>query len=445
MPRRRYKRVSQPPGKASVTGINHDGCGVATIEGKVTFIQGALPEEEVVFAYHSRHARYDEGQVVEVLTSSEQRVTPICPHFLQCGGCHLQHMSQQAQVRHKESVLLEQLAHFGNVQAPSLAPAIMAKTPYGYRRKARLGVRYVAKKGRLLVGFREKNGRYLADMQSCAVLHPSIGERLDDLSDLLGHLDGYQHIPQVEVAVGDEGLALIIRHLLPLSSSDINQLVAFGSYEQIRLYLQPGGEETVHMIWPEEGDGMLHYTLAKQDVTLAFYPTDFIQVNAEVNERMVDQALDWLALTEHDHVLDLFSGIGNFGVPIAKAVAKVTAVEGCPIMTKRIHTNADNNGVNNLTGYTYNLLESPEQVSWLDKGINKVVLDPPRSGAQECLPWLIELGPERILYVSCHQASFARDAGLLVAGGYRLDKLGVMDMFTHTAHIETMALFVKKH
>jgi 23S rRNA (uracil1939-C5)-methyltransferase len=445
MPRRRCKRVTQPPQEVLVEGMNHDGSGVATIDGKKTFIHGALPNERVIFSYHSQHSRYDEGLVLEVLEASSYRAKPRCDHYMQCGGCSLQHMAEKVQIVHKQTVAIEQLLHFGgiDIDAANIAPALVGVQRYGYRRKAHLGVRYVTKKGRVLVGFRERNGRYLTDMNSCAVLHPDIANHIDDLSELVGHLEGYQSVPQIELSIGDNACALIFRHLLPLSEQDIVHLKYFGRQENLRIYLQPGGEETVHMLWPEEGCDLLHYTLAAHDVTLYFNVSNFVQANAEMNAKMIDQAIEWLGLTPKDNLLDLFCGIGNFSVPMARYAGRVTAVEGCPIMAGRVMENARANDLSNIASYMHNLMEAPELTAWFQAGANKVLLDPPRSGAAECVPWILSLAPESIVYISCNQATFARDAGLLKAGGYELTKFGMIDMFPHTSHSESMALFTR--
>ncbi len=436
---RRYKRVaSNPPEEVISLKLKPRWRWHGLLSKNAN---ARLPHERVVFARQNQYSRFDEGQVLQVLDASPERVTPSCPHFMQCGGCLLQHMSPMMQLQTKLEAVQEHLQHFGGIVMPHFEPAIVSSSTYGYRMQARLGVRYVAKKGRILVGFRERNGRYLTDMTTCKVLHPEIGEHLEDLSDLISHMQGYQSVPKIDVAMGDEGPAFVFRHLLDLSQVDLDLLKAFGRDENVHIYLQPVNENTIRQIWPESSDDLLHYTHPDHGVTLAFHPSNFIQVNLTVNQRMVSQAIRWLDLQGTETVLDLFCGIGNFSVPLAKYAGKVVAIEGCEDMTQRVMANAKANQLGNIEAFQHNLMEPIDGTMWAKQAFDAVLLDPPKEGVEECIPWLLAMKPARILYVSSQSATFARDAAMLVQGGYLLTKMGLMDMFPHTSHIETMALF----
>jgi len=455
MPRRRGKRVSYPPEEVLVSELNHDGAGVVSVKGKKIFVQGALPNERVLFTRCSQHSQHDEGQVLKILDPSPDRVEAKCPHFLQCAGCALQHMSPIVQLHTKSEILMGHLKKMAGVVLDQFESTILSAKQYGYRRKARFGVRYVAKKGKVLVGFRERNGRYLCDMQTCEVLHPSLGRRLDDLSDLIGHLISYQSIPQVEMVRGDNGLAWLFRHLMPLLDSDIALLRDFGKNENIHIYLQSGGDESVRMIWPdsispksmnpasmasESGHALLHYAHKDHGFFIGFHPKHFIQVNQDVNQKMVTQAIEWLKIEAKDRLLDLFAGVGNFALPVAKYAKEVVALELCEKMVTQISANAAENNLSNVSAYAHNLLE-PGKPDALSGSFSAVVLNPPHSGAEVCMAWLLAMKPKRILYVSCHALSFSKDAGSLIGGGYSLIKCGLIDMLPHTSHIESMALF----
>lgn len=444
MVRRRYKYHKQQEADLSVeiNRLSHDGRGIAELDGKTTFLQGGLKGESVRFRYLQQRRRFDEGVVTEVLTESQQRVNPICPHFGVCGGCSLQHMGHIKQLMHKEETLLEQLQHFGGVRPQEILPPL-AGSNWGYRRKARLGVRYVIKKGRLIVGFRERNGRYLAELTQCPVLHPDVGEKIQELAEMISTLSAYQQIPQIEVAVGENATALVIRHLLPMPDKDYQILEAFAKKYQFWIYLQPGAQDTIKRVFPLKADPLLYYDLPDHQLRMWFHPVDFTQINFELNQQMVNQALTLLDVQPNDSVLDLFCGLGNFTLPIAKKVKQVTGVEGADHMVQRARMNAEHNQINNVDFFRADLTQPGCDARLMNATFDKVLLDPPRTGAIELMPFVLNWQANKILYVSCNPATLARDAGELSRVGYQLKKVGIMDMFPHTSHVESIALFEK--
>lgn len=429
---------------ANVHALSHDGRGIASIQQKTTFISGALPGETVTYRITQKRGSYHEANMQSVLTPAATRVTPPCQHFGLCGGCNLQHMNAEAQIQLKQQTLLEQLAHFGKVTPESVLPPLHAEN-IGYRRKARLGAKFVIKKNKMLVGFREKSSHYLADLERCIVLHPAVGERFEELKQLIASLEAYKHIPQIEVAIGDQEAALVFRHLETLSNQDLEKLIAFGQQYQFHIYLQPNAPEAVTKIWPQDQHERLTYTLPDYQLEFLFYPLDFTQINLELNRLMVKQALDLLQLSAEDTVLDLFCGLGNFTLPMARFAKHVTGIEGSVEMVTRAQENAAHNHLPNTSFFAANLFEPPTHAAWMQNKYDKILLDPPRVGAKEILPYLKQVGAQRIVYVSCNPATLARDAGELVhTYGYTLKQVGIMNMFPHTAHIEAMAVFEKK-
>jgi 23S rRNA (uracil1939-C5)-methyltransferase len=428
--RTRKKRLPEP-----VSGVTH-------LDGKAVFIDGALPGEVVSFEYLTSRRKFDEGRITGVIEASPDRVEPKCQHFGLCGGCSLQHMESGAQIQAKQQVLLDNLKHIGKVVPEEVLPPLTGPV-WGYRTKGRLGVKDVIKKGRVLVGFREKRSPFVADLSRCEVLHPSVGEKFRELSELIEQLEARARIPQIEVAVTGTATALVFRHLDPLSATDTEKLQQFAVDYQFQVYLQPGGPDSVQLLWPDKQT--LSYRLPAQDIEIQFRPTDFIQINTAINEQMIARVLGMLALDKADSVLDLFCGLGNFTLPIARQAGAVVGVEGESGLVNRARENAQLNGIENATFHTANLAEDHTETSWAGGGYNKVLLDPPRSGAAEVMDVLGNIGPQRIVYVSCHPGSLARDAGTLVNDkGYRLLSAGVMDMFPHTAHVESIALFAAR-
>ncbi len=425
--------------KAVITGMSHDGRGIARINGKTVFVDGALSGEEVEFVYTRKRAKFDEAKVSEIITSSPHRVVPRCAHFGMCGGCSLQHLSSEEQLALKQQTLLEQLQHFGNLQPEQLLPPLTAPV-WGYRRKARLGVKFVIKKGRVLVGFREKNGRFLADLASCEILHDSVGKNILALSELIASLQAYQSIPQIEVAVGDSTTALIFRHMEPLSTADLTKLEQFGGQHDMHIYLQPKGPDSVTLLYPE-GPKYLSYNLDATE--LQFYPTDFTQVNADINKQLAARVIELLEPQENDDILDLFCGLGNFTLPLAQHCRQIVGIEGSDEMVQRANHNAQHNNITNTEFYCADLTVDSIAALWAQRKYAKILLDPPRIGAMAIVKDLAKFAAQKVLYISCNPATLARDADIIVQQGYKLKYAGVMDMFPHTSHVEAIALFIK--
>ncbi len=425
--------------EADITGLTHDGRGVTHVAGKAVFVAGALAGERVRLRYTGKHRNYDEAAVEEVLSASPDRVVPRCKHFGICGGCALQHLDPAAQIAAKQRALLENFERIGKVQ-PEQVLAPLTDASWGYRRRARLSAKFVEKKGRMLVGFRESNGRYVADIERCEVLHPAVGERIDAITALLESLEGKREIPQIEVSAGDNLIALVLRHLKPLSESDTQTLIAFGQAHKFGIFLQPGGIDSAAPLWP--AGAQLNFELPAYAVTLDFRPLDFIQVNGGMNRRMIDHALGLLDPQTSDRVLDLFCGLGNFTLPLARRAGQVVGVEGEAGLVQRARDNAAKNGLDNATFHSADLAADQRATAWAKADYELVLLDPPRSGADAVLDYLPRKATRRVVYVSCHPASLARDAGILVdRHGFQLKSAGVMDMFPHTAHVESIALF----
>lgn len=440
MSRRRRKVLPSEPQTCAIESLSHDGRGIAREDGKIRFVDGALPGETVQAKVVSSRRKFDELRTLEVVTAVADRQTPPCAHADLCGGCSLQHMAPDAQIRFKEQTLREHFAHFGGIE-PEQWVDPMRSPGLGYRRKARLGVRYVHKRESVLVGFREKRNNFLADIDRCVVLDPRVGERISDLRELIHHLDAYQSIAQVEVACGDDDVAMVFRNMVELSDRDRAALIGFGQARDLHIYLQPKGPDTVHRIWPEGGTERLSYRLPAYDLTMTFHPMDFTQVNADINQRMISLALAWLDPQPEDRVLDLFCGLGNFTLPLARKAGQVVGVEGDEAMVVRGRENARLNGLQNVAFHGANLQGDFTAEPWASEGFDRILIDPPRSGAEDVCNHLTAFGAQRIVYVSCNPATLARDAGVIVSKGYRLVRAGVMDMFPHTTHVESIALF----
>ena len=449
MRRRRKKSLPQEPVTLDIESLNHEGRGIAHLDGKVIFVAESLAGEQVEAQYTDRRSKFDEAKCVNLLKKSPDRIEPACEYSSVCGGCSLQHFHPKAQLSFKEETLFEKLQH--SIPDGSIDRIRALEGPVsGYRRKARLAVRYVHKKGQVLVGFREKGNSFITNMDSCYVLDPRVSNLIPKLKSMLLSLDGFRNIPQIEVAVGDEivnseSVALIFRHLLPLSTNDQEILVSFASQNNFTLYLQPGGTDSVHKVYPDGGNDQknmrLYYELPEFNLNMAFHPMDFTQVNAAINQKMISQALALLKLDKNDKVLDLFCGLGNFTLPAATQCQRIVGVEGAQMMVERAYENASRNKIENCSFYCADLTQSIRDSSWFDSDFNKVILDPPRSGAWEILPDLVSSNTRHILYVSCNPSTLARDAGFLVENGFTLLKAGVMDMFPHTTHVESMAVF----
>ena len=444
MSKKKYRRkqsLPTEPVKIKLDSLSHEGRGVGRIDGKTVFVDGALAGEEVEMLYTYRRSKFDEGRVHQVITASKDRVEPPCQHFNICGGCSMQHLSSDAQIAHKQSILKEQLEHFAQTVPEEWLKPLQADL-IGYRRKARLGVRYVFKKEKTLVGFREKYSNFLADIDGCPILLERVSDLLEPLSQLIDGMDSRQHIPQIEVANGDTRTALIVRHLKPLSNDDRAKWVEFAQQHEIVIYLQPKGPTTVHRIWPvEEEKASLSYRLDDFDVELKQEPLDFAQVNASINQKMVPLAIDLLDVGSDDQVLDLFCGLGNFTIPLATRAGYVVGVEGVQEMVDRGNQNARHNQLENVEFHQADLTSDLSDKEWNKRQYNKILIDPARSGALEVINNIVKFNADKIVYVSCNPATLARDTGELVKSGYKLTKAGVMDMFPHTTHVESIALF----
>ena len=435
----RKRRMPKEPVEARIEGLAHEGRGITHDErGRPVFVDFALPGERVRFRYTKLRRSRGEGAAVEILEPAAERIEPGCAHFGNCGGCALQHLPPQEQLAHKERVLLEQLAQIGGVEPDQRLDPLTGPL-WGYRRKARLAVKHVPKKGGALVGFREKHSPLVAPVSYCPVLDPRVGERMEALAALVEDLSIPAAIPQIEVACGDDRAALVIRHLEPFSEADVERLQRFAAETGLDILRQPGDESTITPVAPPEGT-RLSYALPAFDVAIGFEPTDFVQINAPINRAMVARAAQWLAPEEHPRILDLFCGVGNFSIPLAGAGARVTGVEGEQALVERAQANAVAQGVDARFTVADLAAEPPPAVA--SEPYDAVLLDPPRSGAREVLPAIAATGAGRIVYCSCGPATLARDAGILVhEHGYRLTAAGVMDMFPHTAHVESFAVF----
>lgn len=423
-----------------VDSLTHDGRGVAHIDGKAIFIHGALPGERVEIELIKKRRKRDEAKLVEVIVASDHRVTPFCKHFSICGGCAIQHIDSQQQISYKQETHINNMKKISALECGDIMPPLFGSA-FFYRRRARLGVKYVTKKQRVLVGFREKTHHYLADIEYCPVLVEKFAEQIVNLQNLMEKLEAYNKIPQIEVSAGDNRCAIILRHLVDLSEKDVNFLRVFAETEGIDIYSQRSGPASIKPLWPAKTE-TLFYRLINYDIKIYFHPADFIQVNGEMNNKMIAKALELLDLQATDRVLDLFCGIGNFSLPIAKYCQQLIGIEGEANLVRRAQENAKTNLIENVEFLQADLRQETEFLR--EQKLDKILLDPPRSGALEILPQITALSAEKIVYVSCNSATFARDAGELAKLGYELQCTGVMDMFPQTAHVECISLFVKK-
>ncbi len=449
----RSPRIDKTPFEADILDLSHDGRGVARRDGKnpgengkVTFVGGALPGERVLAEQTAKSRHFDEAKTLRVLTASPDRVEPRCPHFGTCGGCVLQHLDETRQIELKQHTLLENLERIGHVKPAAVLPPLRDES-WGYRRKGRFSVRRVEKKDKTLVGFREQDPRFVADLRECHTAIPAVGFRIEALGKLVDALQGRADIAQIEFIAGDatdafDGVALVFRHLNPLSENDRGALAEFGKAHRFAIFLQPGGVDSVQPLWPSEVP--LAFKLQNWNVELAFRPLDFIQVNARLNEKMIARAFELLEPQAGERVLDLFCGLGNFTLPLARLAGEVVGVEGEAGLVDRARENAHRNGLANAQFFAADLTRDQRGTPWMRAGFDKLLLDPPRSGAIEVLQQLPLKQFKRIVYVSCHPGSLARDAGFLVnEQGWKLKAAGVMDMFPHTAHVESIAVFEK--
>jgi len=428
-----------------IESLDLEARGIARRDGKVVFVEGALPGEKVLAGITRRKSSFDVARAEKVLVPSSQRAKPLCPSFGLCGGCAMQHLEPAAQVAIKQRVLEDALVHIGKVAPACILPPLHGPT-WGYRHRARLSVRYVNKKGTALVGFRERRGSYVADMKECLVLPPHVSAMLVPLRALIGALSDPRSIPQIEVAVGDATTALLLRHMAPLTPADIDLLKIFGQEHGVSWWLQPKGPETVRPLRDEDAE-TLSYLLPEFGLRMPYRPTDFTQVNQAINRTLISRALSLLGIEPDDRVADLFCGLGNFTLPLATRTRAVVGIEGSKPLVDRAHDAARQNGLGERTSFAVlNLFEV--DVQWLrDLGyFDRVLIDPPREGAEAVARALAALAPrerpKRIVYVSCNPATLARDAGILVnEGGYRMQAAGAINMFPHTGHVESIAVF----
>ena len=471
----RRQRWAENPVRLTIENLSHEGRGVGRVEGKTVFVTGALPGESVEAIYTNRRSKFDEAKLFSVEQASTDRVNPPCAHADLCGGCSLQHFDPVQAVAFKQDVLQEQLQHFASKALSEgkvdFLPPLQGPTT-GYRRRARLAVKSVSNKG-VLVGFREKAHRYVANISACEVLDPRVAVLINPLKALVAALSVSDKLPQIEVACGDvasqedapsgvdqdsavnaqayrddnayDHVALIVRHLEPLTDEDHARLRDFADQHELAIYLQPKGIDTVHKLHPLNTPERLTYALEGFPLRFFFHPTDFTQVNADINQKMVRKAIALMDLKPDDRVLDLFCGLGNFTLPMATVAQSVTGVEGSEEMVNRGNENVAANGLENVQFFASDLFAEPEkwQGAWTEQTFDKLLLDPPRSGAEQIVTNIEQFKVKHIVYVSCNPATLARDIGILLNQGFELVKTGVMDMFPHTTHVESIALLVK--
>ncbi len=453
---------SWPEHALTIESMDLEAQGVAhRPDGKVVFVDGALPFEVVRANVHRKKDNWEKASLLEVLQPSSQRVNPGCPHFGlhagACGGCKMQHLDASAQIAVKQRALEDNLWHLGKVKPETVLRPIQGPT-WGYRYRARLSVRYVVKKGEVLVGFHERKSRYVADMRRCPILPPHVDAMLMPLRDLIGRMEARETLPQIELACGDHVTALVLRHMEPLSQRDIAALEAFAEQHQVQWWLQSKGPDTVKLMDGAIGE-QLSYGLPEFGITMPFKPTDFTQVNPHINRVLVTRALRLLDVQPHERVIDWFCGLGNFTLPLATLAREVLGIEGSEALVARSGENYAFNQTRRDTPLAptrfvaRNLFEMTPELLCQDGAADKWLVDPPREGAFSLVQALAELHqlpalrqgwtpPQRIVYVSCNPATLARDAGVLVnAAGYRMTFAGAVNMFPHTAHVESMAVF----
>ncbi len=437
------RRQRREPESGRVAAVTHDGHGIVAGDGKKVFVAGALAGEAVRFRRRKRRLNYDEAELLDVLEASPDRIEAKCAVFGRCGGCAMQHVAIDAQRDIKARGLEDSLARIGRVAPERWLPPLTGD-PWHYRRRARLAVKDVPGKGRVLVGFRERHAPFITDMRRCEVVRKPVDALIDPLSEMIGTLTIRSRLPQIEVAVADDAVALVFRVLDAPDDADLARLRAFGAQHDLQVWLQPGGLDSLALAWPDPGTGAppLEYALPEYGVNIRFEPTDFVQVNGAVNRAMVHAAVDCLQVGEDDRVLDLYCGIGNFSLPLARGAGHVLGVDVDAALVARAASNARRNGFENVEFRRADLAAIDGSADWVRAHWDRLLLDPARSGAAEVVKVVRVLDPARIVYVSCHPGTLARDAGALVREhGYTLEAAGIIDMFPHTAHVESMAVF----
>ncbi|WP_020583287.1 23S rRNA (uracil(1939)-C(5))-methyltransferase RlmD [Endozoicomonas elysicola] len=439
----RFKRSTSNPfflnEDVRIEALSHDGRGIARYQGKTLFVDGALPNEVVRVQVVEDKRRFMNARVKEILTPSPERRDPECQHFRQCGGCSLQYWSHEGQLSSKQQIVLDQLRRFANI-SPEYIDESLVSPPYGYRYRCRLAIRWL--KGSLQLGFREKANNTICVIEDCPVLAEPLQEIPALLKSFLPMLKGREAITHAECFLAENGRGLLLRHIKPLIERDQELLRAFAASHQLFLYLQ-GSPERIDPFYPKDGHEKLYYSLPGSDLKLYFRPQDFTQVNWTINQAMVNQAIEWLSPKPSDKILDLFCGLGNFSLPLARKSAHVTGVEGSQSSVAQACRNAELNGCANTHFYQTDLASNFSSEIWARERYDIVVMDPPRAGADFLVGQLNNILPDRLLYISCNPATLARDAGALTSYGFKLHRLCVMDMFPQTAHVESMALFIR--
>ena len=426
--------------QAEIESLSHDGRGVARVDGKVFFIEGGLQGELVRFRRGRRKRSFETGRVTEILRGSPHRASPPCHYFGVCGGCALQHLDPIMQVAAKQRQLMDNFHRIARISPDTWLEPLTGPTR-GYRRKARLGIRFVPKKGGVLIGFRERNKSYITPLDYCYVLDSRVSDLLPALKLVVENLSCFDRVPQIEVAVGENAVSLVFRHLEEFTEEDLGALRRFADQHDVQVFLQPGGLDSIYPLSPVTPKP-LFYNLPRHDVRIQFESTDFIQVNADLNRALVDLVVDRVDPGPNETVLDLFCGLGNFTLPLARRARAILGVEGEPVLVDRARENGRNNDISNAEFYVADLFAEDPEGAWLDSTYDKILLDPPRSGAMEVIKRMERLDPRRVVYVSCNPATLARDAEFMVHDlEFRLTAAGVIDMFPHTNHVESIAVF----
>ncbi len=415
-----------------VVRLEHNGAGIAFVDKKPVFIDGALPEEKAIIQFTEQKKQYARAKLIKLIQKSTKRQAPICPHYHECGGCNLQHLQRQEQIVAKNQKLQELMKKQGILVGEMVQP-IMGEE-LSYRRRARISLMINKQTNQLDFGFRKKQSKAIVNVRHCPVLVQELDQHLESLFTLLNQLKGKKHLGHVELVQADNGSVLLIRHVAEFNEKDRQALVNYCEEHNLILYLMPESDVLTHVCGEEP-----YYVI--DGAKIYFTPKDFIQVNRHVNDKMVEQALSWLNLKETDSVLDLFCGLGNFSLPIAQKVKNVVGIEGVDEMVQRAQSNAEKNGLNNVTFYQANLEEDITDQVWASTRFTKILLDPARAGAAGVMETVAKLTPQTVVYVSCNPATLARDSQLLIQHGYKLTRLGMLDMFPHTGHLESMALF----
>ncbi|QMV13294.1 23S rRNA (uracil(1939)-C(5))-methyltransferase RlmD [Vibrio spartinae] len=417
-----------------VARMDHHGEGIAYLEGKPVFIEGALPTEQVLIQLTENKSKYARAKLIQVKQESAERTKPFCPHYHRCGGCNLQHLSHREQVRYKQESLSQLLNKFAGLSVP-LSP-VVSDVDLGYRRRARFSLKWDSQSKRLAFGFRQKNSNHIVDIEHCAVLAPTLESLIPQLRALFESMSQPEKLGHLELIAADNGTVMLLRTIGPLTDSDQADIVTFAQQRHVSLYMmaEAGNPRLLNGHEPVYRD---------TGIEISFQPHHFIQINRHINQKMVHQALAWLALSEEDRVLDLFCGVGNFSLPIAQQVKSLVGVEGIEEMVVQARNNAALNQIVNAAFYQANLEKTLIDVEWAQAKFDKVLLDPARAGAKGVIELLSDFGAQRVVYVSCDPATLARDSQQLLQQGYQLEKVGMLDMFPHTSHLESMALFIK--